>query len=85
MIDETSASEKNAKWFVQCWDFIREPKNSNALIAVVSALIFLSGAIYTTFSILQYYGARKSRKGNQKSLREGIVGSIVLPNYEPPK
>jgi hypothetical protein len=36
------------------WEFIREPKNANAIMAVCTLLIFITGAFYTVFAGLQW-------------------------------
>ena len=39
------------------WQFITEPKHSNAVVAIFTVLIFLTGAIYAIFAYLQWSAA----------------------------
>jgi hypothetical protein len=44
----------------KAWEFITEPKHSNALLAIFTILIFISGVLYTVFAALQWSASRKS-------------------------
>jgi hypothetical protein len=50
------------------WDFIRKPENANAIVAVFTALIFLTGLIYTIFAGLQWRAIRESNEINREAL-----------------
>jgi hypothetical protein len=43
-----------ARTWKQVWAFVRDPSNANAIIAIVTVMIFLTGVFYTVFSCLQW-------------------------------
>ncbi len=51
------------------WDFIRKPEHANAIIAIFTILIFLTGAFYTVFAGLQWH-ANKEAAGAAQSAAE---------------
>jgi hypothetical protein len=42
------------------WDFITEPKHANAIMAIFTMLIFVTGALYTVFAGLQWCANQKA-------------------------
>jgi hypothetical protein len=44
------------------WEFVKEPKHSNALIAILTFIIAVTGIAYTIFSALQWVATRESVK-----------------------
>ena len=49
------------------WEFIIEPKHANAIMAIATVLIFVSGVCYTVFSALQWGANKQSADAATKS------------------
>jgi len=77
-------------WWKRTWHFIIVPQHSNALVAVFSALLFISTAVYAIFAALQWSEMQKATHASQRSAlaakdsgdlarkqMEGIVAAIV--------
>ncbi len=62
------------------WNFIRDPHNSNAIIAVFTVLIFLTGSIYTVFAALQW-----SVMHDTLRLERPWLGPVSRTIYPPPE
>lgn len=56
------------KTFRAGWNFVIEPKHSNALVAIFTVLIFVTGFFYTIFAALQWLAVIDSNRINHDSL-----------------
>jgi len=52
----------------QAWDFVCEPQHSNAIMAIFTAMIFLSGLAYTVFSALQWRATKIAAEAAQNAV-----------------
>lgn len=50
------------------FEIIRDPQNSNAIVAIFTVLIFLTGFAYTIFAALQWDQMRKATKATQRQI-----------------
>ena len=58
--DESSYGPNPIESLRHIWDFLIEPKNSSAIQAVCTLLIFVTGMIYTVFAGLQWCASKKA-------------------------
>jgi hypothetical protein len=61
----------------RAWKFICEPQHSNAIMALFTGMIFLSGLAYTIFSALQWSANRKAADAAKRAA-ETAASSLVL-------
>src|SRR6267143_6119466 len=54
------------EWF----DFIRDPGNASAIVAIFTVLIFLTGLAYTVFAALQWGEMRSTIKATQQQIAD---------------
>lgn len=60
------------------WDFMRDPKHSNAIIAIFTSLIFVTGVLYTTFAGLQWSATTSAMKLDERAW----VGVIKVNQFD---
>ena len=86
----SAETRDGAGWWKRKWHFIIVPQHSNALVAVFSALLFLTTVVYTIFAASQWSEMKKATQASQRSAiaardsadlarkqMEGIVAAIV--------
>lgn len=69
------------------WEFITKQEHANAIMAIFTVLIFVSGAVYSVFALLQWLAMRESNRINRESLEsvqrafvtfQGIQGTVEI-------
>jgi len=64
---------------------IRDPKNSNAIIAVFTVLIFFTGVFYTIFARRQWKEMSKANANTQQQLADARAVQSAQLSVEPPE
>ena len=64
-------------WWRRKWHFVIEPKNSNALVAIFSALLFVATVVYAVFAGLQWNVILKTMRIDQRPWMTPKAASLL--------
>ncbi len=70
-------------WWKRKWEFIIEPKHSNAVVAIFSVLLFIATASYTVFAALQWSVMTQSNGVAREGLESVQRAFAFVNEFEP--
>jgi len=66
------------------WDFISKPEHANAIIAIFTAMIFLSSLAYTVFSAFQWCATKAGANAARENANAARLNTEALMSSERP-